>query len=71
MNHNNYGWVYTENTYKGVWRATNRDNYLKLFDGPDDCILQSPNIDDIRAVVNECEGDIYKVMKWKKEKGLL
>ncbi len=62
-----YQWVFNYNSYKGVWRCTNRDNYLKLFDGPDDPILESKEISTLIDIINLNDGDIRQVMKWKKE----
>ena len=67
MTSNTHGWIFTWNSYKGVWAATNRDNYLKLFDGPNDPIIESREISTLIEIIELNDGDIRQVMKWKKE----
>lgn len=65
--HDCYGWVFTYNPFTDKWRATNRDNYNKLWDGPDDPIIESSNVGTLVDIVVINGGSLERVMNWKKQ----
>jgi len=63
---NLYGWVFTKNTYTNKWRATNRDNLLNFWDNSFDLVIESSDISTLIEIIEKNDGDIHKVMLWKK-----
>jgi hypothetical protein len=63
-----YGWVFTYNSMEDRWKATNRDNYFKLWnEGHHESILESRNIDSLKEMIIKGKGDLKTILKIKNE----
>lgn len=59
-----YGWIITYNPYKGVYLATNRDNYAKLFSQVEsEAIIKSVSISALEEMIIKNEGDLRRVIE--------
>lgn len=55
------GWVFTNK--HGVWYTTTRDNYFALFNGVNDKVLSSKNIETLQDIINRTGGDEKLIKK--------
>lgn len=61
-----YGWLLTYNPFEDRWKATNRDNYFKLWnEGPQEEVLESRNIDAIKEMIIKGKGDLKVILQIK------
>ena len=59
-----YGWVFTYNPMEDRWKATNRDNYFKLWnENYHEAILKSSNIDTLIEIIIRGKGDLKTVLE--------
>lgn len=64
-----YGWVCTYNPYMGLYLATNKDNYHKLFSNQiDESIIKSVSHDFIEEIIIRNQGDLKKIINFLKTK---
>ena len=63
-----YGWLLTYFPYEDRWKATNRDNYFKLWnEGFNEAVLESRNIDSLIEIIIKGKGDLKTILKLKEE----
>lgn len=63
-----FGWVFTYNPMEDRWKATNRDNYFKLWnEAHHEAILESRNIDSLIEIIIKGEGDLKTILKIKEK----
>jgi hypothetical protein len=63
-----YGWVFVYFPYEHRWKATNRDNYFKLWnEGHHEAILESRSIDTLKDIIIKGKGDLKTILKIKNE----
>jgi hypothetical protein len=61
-----YGWIFTYNPIEDRWKATNRDNYFKLWnEGHHEAILESKNIDSLQDMIIKANGYLRTILELK------
>jgi hypothetical protein len=61
-----YGWIFVYFPYEDRWKATNRDNYFKLWnEGKQEEVLESRSINSLQELIIKGRGDLKVILQIK------
>lgn len=62
-----HGWIFTYNAYTGLYMATNKDNYTKLFSEiSSEAVIKSSSQSSLEDMIIRNQGDLRKIIDYIK-----